>query len=368
MTAATLPQPTLAQEPRYATSSTEQESKQFAAVFSDARGAPTAARGSARHQPAAAPAKQSRPPQPTISSGGLPTPAATTSQCSQPTTPAAEQLANLSLSTPATAQAASDTHSPALQIDSSTQPQGASELAATYAAPPAVSAANAPVVAQECDRHSAADRADWWLECEEMNEKERLAVEQEAEERAEQLRAVIEADNAEMDQAIREQSGAFKAKYNEMQAKHDKEMSAITGKRTAQEIASEVKQWQANLTERQIEEGNLEVEDRVSDALDVEQLELECREYCNAAIALIDAEFERQRRMEEDEDGEVDEELAAELRQETLVFARGVDVYKQAVERLRQQVAEEADKQKKVAEMLEAAKELRLKRLEQIGS
>ena len=75
--------------------------------------------------------------------------------------------------------------------------------------------------------------------------------------------------------------------------------------------------------------------------MNVEQIELADRDHCSASIALvdvvalIDAEFKRQRRMEEDEDDEVDEKLAAELRQETLVLVRCVDVYKQPVERLR---------------------------------
>jgi len=200
-----------------------------------------------------------------------------------------------------------------------------------------------------------------------MNEKEREAVEWEQEQRAAILRAAIEAGSAETDRLIREQSQAIHDSYDATQAEHEAAMRQWTGGRNIPDLAADVWQWRAELQQQQVEELFLKAEDVAYGAVDVERAEMECHQHCVAAIAAIDAELERQRHMETDEDGEMDAELAAELRQQTEALACNTVAYGQSIDRLRKRVAEEAERQKKAWEVLKATQQVRQKRTERCG-
>jgi len=205
------------------------------------------------------------------------------------------------------------------------------------------------------------------LQDEEMTEEEKIQYEEQQEERAERLRLYVAAVDAEADRLIAERRDAINDRYSAIIDEQEAKLNEIRRGHTAQQLEKELQQWQDGLQERQMEEMKLRVQDRVEEAVDHSEAQRKCDEHGEAARALIEAEHERQRLTEEGEEGEVDEELAMELRQDTLALQRRVAEMRQKAERLREQVEAKAETQRQDTEALAAFKRARLERFKRNG-
>ena len=200
-----------------------------------------------------------------------------------------------------------------------------------------------------------------------MSEEEKIELEVQQENRAQQLQAYVDALDAETNRQIAQRRGATNERYDAMVAEHEAKLSKLRGGRSLEQLTVELQQWQDHLQDQQILDLELQVEERVEEAIDGAMLERKCEHDCKAAIAVVEAERERQRVMLEDEEGEVDEALASEMRRETLALERLVAEYRRQVE-LKEQLQQEASLQRQAAGVLAASKQARAARFRRNGA
>ena len=370
-TAATLLSPLTprTQEPRCTPSFSGPVARQLSVGSTDARAAAGLASGQILPQPfipAAAPAHS----QHTDFSVGLPTPAqaaAADNQHGRSAVSASAQLTSTHRSTPSTAQRSHDLASAPSHTASSIQrpsskpaTPSASQLVSFETAGAAIGAAVAADVRDHKD--SAVDRMGSPYQSEEMDEHERAAREAEIAQRSKQLQAEIAAEDARFDALIQQHIEASNEQWHRLHSAYNEQMNGIApmGGSSWRELADHSMQWLSELEQREKEELELETEDKASTAVADEQDALITQLYCLDAIAFIRDKTARQA-IQQLEQGEMDEELAAQLRQEAVEpVLRLASVGRERIKGLRMRALEDAEKRRHVYdEMLQAARQMR---------